>query len=241
MKPSSKKKVEEQQNTFGWSLGQLEENAKRCKNAILLHDIAVECYNNKVICYYIANNRYISPNTLTLLAKHPDDAVRIIVAGRSYEIPCYDNINELSENDFDSMEDYEMAKVYNNILLKLAMDKCKKVREELSRTVKSEKIKKVLCKGNPSNSIIVGNCLRRSTDMKYIRKFILDASLLNSGEKLFLYSKDILLNKYLTSLELLTFIIYCPKLSEKHVQMIRKSNGFNRLVEVLLKENCPAA
>ena len=61
------------------------------------------------------------------------------------------------------------------------------------------------------------------------------------SKKLSLYDKDILSNTNLTSMELITFIVHCPKLSEKHAQMIRKSNGFNRLVEVLLKENCPAA
>lgn len=245
MNTSSKKQIERQQNKFGWSLEELEENARRNKSAKTLHEMAIECFKNAIICKYIAMNRYSSTDTLVFLANHPSAAVRKEVASRSDEIPCYDNIKELCESDFDSEEDYKKAKVYNSTLLKLALDTNKEVKKELSRTVKSEKIIMFLYKSNksnnPSNKEIIGNCLRRSKNVDFIRKFIIDASYLNSGEKLFSYSEDILSNKYLTSLELLTFIIHCPKLSEKHVQMIRKSNGFNRLVEVLLKENCPAA
>ncbi len=241
MNTSSKKKIERQQNKFGWTLGQLEENARHNRSAAVLHEMAVECYKNEVICFYIAKNRYTSPKTLAFLANHPNDSVRRIVAGRSYEIPYCDNIKELTESDFNSPEDYRNAKVFNSVLLKLALDTNREVKEELSRTVKSEKIKMLLYKSNPSNEKIIGNCLRRISDMDFIRDFILTNAYLNSGKKLSLYDKDILSNTNLTSMELLTFIVHCPKLSEKHAQMIRKSNGYNRLVEVLLKENCPAA
>lgn len=233
----SRMNIEKQQNTFGWTLVELEKNSKYGHNANVLHEIAKECFNNEAICNLLVNNRYISAKTLALLAKHPCDEIRIGVARRSEEIPCYDNLNELTEKDFESFEDYEMAKMYNCVLVSLMLDKCTKVKEELSRTVKSEKIKMALYKGNQHNPIIIGNCVRRIKDMKFIRNFIIDAAISDSGKKLFSYAEDILLNKNLTGLELLTFIIYCPKLDEKHAQMISKSNGYNRLVDVLLKEN----